>query len=342
MNSGRVSRNPAPPSWLPKRTGRRRVKEPSQKVLTSMQDGLGIRTPDSIGGKVRPGEMNAAISECRPTTEQITGVIESVTFYQDESGSLFWRSKISARGSPMRRISCALAVLLLAGLAQSQQSVSPGSHSINDETRLLPPPHATVSVTGVSISEQLDGPHWWNDHATYHRIYSHGEVPNVAMTSRDGTVAFKTTLRVPNLDRIRVTDAAATNDGGAVATATVVDKMGKPTSFVAQLDNSGTVVRQITTFPFMAEMTCPADDGTVWVFGWDFSENHGQHVPYSILRHYSFTQGLLKVALDWTAIGNSVLFGHQVAGGTAVACTARKAWVITESGVSSSLTTKRR
>jgi hypothetical protein len=56
------------------------VKEPSQKVLKSMQDGLGIRTPDSIGGKVRPGEMNAAISECRPTTEQITGVIESVTF----------------------------------------------------------------------------------------------------------------------------------------------------------------------------------------------------------------------------------------------------------------------
>jgi hypothetical protein len=270
--------------------------------------------------------MNAVISERRPTTEQISGVIERVTFHKDESGSLFSR-RISARGSPMRRISCALAGLLLVGLAQSQQSASPVSHSINVETRLLPPPHATVSVTGVSISEQLDGPHWWNDHATYHSIYSHGEVPNVAMTNRDGAVAFKTTLSAPNLDRIRLTDATATKDGGAVATATVVDKMGKSTSFVAQLDNSGTVIRQITTFPFMAEMTCPADDGTVWVFGWDFSENHGPHVPYAILRHYSFTQGLLKVALDWTAIGNSVLFGHHVAGGTAVACTARKAWV---------------
>jgi hypothetical protein len=328
MNAGCVSRNPAPLSRLPKRTGRRRVKGPSQKVLKSVRDGPGIRTPDSIGGKVSPDHMNAAISGRRRTTEQISGVIERASrFHQDEGGSLFWRSRISARGSPMRRISCALASLLLVGLTQAQQNASPVSHSIIVETRLLSPPHATVSVTGVSISEQLDGPHWWNDHATYHSIYSHGEVPNVAMTSRDGTVAFKTTLRVPNLDRIRVTDAAATNDGGAVATATVVDKMGKPTSFVAQLDNSGTVVRQITTFPFMAEMTCPADDGTVWVFGWDFSENHGPHVPYSILRHYSFTQGLLKVALDWTAIGNSVLFGHQVAGGTAVACTARKAWV---------------
>src|SRR5580698_692598 len=232
-------------------------------------------------------------------------------------------SRISAGGSPMRRISCALVVLLLVGLAQAQQRVAPTPHSTKLETHLLPPSHASVKVA-VSITEQLDGPHWWNDHATYHSIYSHGEVPNVAMTNRDGSVAFKTTLTAPNLDRIRVTDAAATKDGGAVATATVVDKAGTPSSFVALLDNSGRVIRQITTFPFMAEMTCPAGDGTVWVFGWDFSENHGPRIPYSIFRHYSFTQGLLKLAPDWKTIGNRLLFG---VGGTAVACTAQKAWI---------------
>jgi hypothetical protein len=213
------------------------------------------------------------------------------------------------------------------GLAQARQSVAPTPHSTTLETHLLPQPHTSVSIAAVNIGERLDGPHWWNDHATYHSICSHGEVPNVAMTNRDGTVAFKTTLTAPNLDRIRVTDAAATKDGGAVATATVVDKAGMPSSFVALLDNSGRVIQQITTFPFMAEMTCPAEDGTVWVFGWDFSENHGPHIPYSILRHYSFTQGLLKAAPDWKTIGNRVLFGHQVVGGTAVACTAQKAWI---------------
>jgi hypothetical protein len=126
----------------------------------------------------------------------------------------------------------------LGGFGASQQSVAPTSHSINVETRLLPPPHATVTVTGVSLSEQLDGPHWWNDHATYHSVYSHGDVPNVAMVKRDGTIAFKTTLTAPNLDRIRVTDVAATKDGGVVATATVVEKAGTPSSFVALLDNS--------------------------------------------------------------------------------------------------------
>jgi hypothetical protein len=33
--------------------------------------------------------MNAVISERRPTTEQISGVIERVTFHKDGSGSLF-------------------------------------------------------------------------------------------------------------------------------------------------------------------------------------------------------------------------------------------------------------
>jgi hypothetical protein len=229
----------------------------------------------------------------------------------------------------MRRISGGLvAVLFLVGLAQAQQSAASLSPSAKVETHLLPPAHASVTTTVVSISEQLDGPHWWNDHAMYHDIYSHGEVPNVAMLNRDGTIAFKTTLTASNLDRIRVTDAAATVDGGAVATATVVDKAGRPTSFVAQLDNSGKVIGQVTTFPFMSEMTCPAEDGTVWVFGWDFmSDNRGLRFPYAILRHYSFTVGLLKVAPDWKAIGNRVLFGHGVAGGTAVACSAHKAWI---------------
>jgi hypothetical protein len=66
----------------------------------------------------------------------------------------------------MRRISCALVVLLLVGLAQAQQSVAPTQHSAKLETHLLPQPHTSVSITAVNIGEGLDGPHGWNDHAT--------------------------------------------------------------------------------------------------------------------------------------------------------------------------------
>ncbi|MCL2825325.1 MAG: hypothetical protein FWD57_15145 [Polyangiaceae bacterium] len=229
----------------------------------------------------------------------------------------------------MHRIPGSLVVVLFTvGFAHSQQIASSASPSKRFETHLLPPPHASVSIEDPSLPDLVDGPHWWNDHATYHNIYSHGEVPNIVMVNRDGTVAFKSTLTAPNLDRIRVTDAAATVDGGAVATATVVDQTGTPTSFVAQLNSSGKVTRQITTFPLMAEMTCPAEDGTVWVFGWDFlSDNRRRYDSYSMLRHYSFTEGQLSAALDWKTLGNHVLFGHYVSGGTAVACTAHKAWI---------------
>jgi hypothetical protein len=230
----------------------------------------------------------------------------------------------------MRRISGGLvAVLFLLWFVQAQQQIATSlSHSTQLETHLLPQPHASVSTTTVSIGERLDGPHWWNEHATYHNIYSHGDEPNIVMVNRDGAISFKTTLTAPNLNRIRVTDTAATVDGGAVATAAVVDKAGRTTSFVAQLDNSGKVIQQLTTFPFMSEMTCPAEDGTVWIFGWDFmSDNRGLQFPYPILRHYRFTQGLLKVAPAWKAIGNRVLFRHQLVGGTSVACTAHKAWI---------------
>jgi hypothetical protein len=116
--------------------------------------------------------------------------------------------------TPMRRIPGGLvAVPFLLGLAQAQQSAASLSPSTKVETHLLPPPHSSVTTTVVSLSEQFEGPHWWNDHGMYHDIYSHSEVPNVAMLNRDGTIAFKTTLTASNLDRIHVTDAAATVDG---------------------------------------------------------------------------------------------------------------------------------
>src|ERR1039458_6861217 len=40
----------------------------------------------AIRGKMTPNQMNAAIPERRPATEEISGLIERVTFHNDESG----------------------------------------------------------------------------------------------------------------------------------------------------------------------------------------------------------------------------------------------------------------
>ena len=50
----------------------------------------------AIRGKMTPNQMNAAIPERRPATEEISGLIERVTFHNDESG--FCVLRVKARG----------------------------------------------------------------------------------------------------------------------------------------------------------------------------------------------------------------------------------------------------
>jgi exodeoxyribonuclease V alpha subunit len=47
-----------------------------------------------VRGKMAPNQMNAAIPERRPATEEISGVIERVTFHNDESGFCVLRVKV--------------------------------------------------------------------------------------------------------------------------------------------------------------------------------------------------------------------------------------------------------
>jgi len=58
-------------------------------------DHPGIEAFDAIRGKITPNQ-NAAIPERRPATEEISGLIERVTFHNDESG--FCVLRVKARG----------------------------------------------------------------------------------------------------------------------------------------------------------------------------------------------------------------------------------------------------
>jgi hypothetical protein len=64
-------------------------------------DHPGIEAIDAIRGKITPNHMNAAIPERRPATEGISGLIERVTFHNDDSGSCVLRVKI--RGQRERK-----------------------------------------------------------------------------------------------------------------------------------------------------------------------------------------------------------------------------------------------
>jgi thioredoxin-like negative regulator of GroEL len=65
-------------------------------------DHPGIEAIDAIRGKITPNQMNAAIPERRPATEEISGLVESVTFHNDESGFCILRVKARRRKGPHR------------------------------------------------------------------------------------------------------------------------------------------------------------------------------------------------------------------------------------------------
>jgi hypothetical protein len=56
-------------------------------------DRPGIEAIDAIRGKITPHQMNAAIPERRLATEEISGVVERVTFHNDASSFCVLRMK---------------------------------------------------------------------------------------------------------------------------------------------------------------------------------------------------------------------------------------------------------
>jgi hypothetical protein len=79
-------------------------------------DRPGIRAIDAIRGKITPNQMNAAIPDRRTATEQISGVIERVTFHNDDSG--FYNPAVMTGANWSSRSSCFLISLVEAGVAQ--------------------------------------------------------------------------------------------------------------------------------------------------------------------------------------------------------------------------------
>jgi hypothetical protein len=56
-------------------------------------DHPGIEAIDAIRGGITPNQMNAAIPERRPATEEVSGLVERGTFHNDESGFCVLRVK---------------------------------------------------------------------------------------------------------------------------------------------------------------------------------------------------------------------------------------------------------
>jgi hypothetical protein len=160
----------------------------------------------------------------------------------------------------------------------------------------LPAPHYQADFTQV-IANGHHGVSWDKGHLV---SFGLGEMKEpVTVYDKTGKWLFENPLTFENAIRTYAQDAAATSAGTAVVAASSVNGDGASADLIVEVDREG-IHRVIRTSPFYPLKVCATDEGTVWVYGKELSEDRSfePRAHYPMLREYSFDKGELRSALD--------------------------------------------
>jgi len=98
-------------------------------------------------------------------------------------------------------------------------------------------------------------------------------------------------------------DATVTKSGTAIVAAAAMSPDGAMADIIVEMGKGG-IQRAIRTSPFDVLKLCVSDEGTVWAYGREMTDDHRaeRSVHYPMLREYSFDRGELRSALDRATI----------------------------------------
>jgi len=178
-------------------------------------------------------------------------------------------------------------------------------------------PQANIGTT-EQVASRIDIPHYQADfssvisngvHAvSWHKghlvSFSFGEVKEpLVLHDRNGQVLFEASLTFEKAVRTYVQHATVTNSGTAVVAGSVVNSDGATADLIAEVGKDG-IRRVIRTSPFYLFKVCATDQGTVWAYGQELTEDRRlePRTHYPMLREYSFDKGELRSALDRSTV----------------------------------------
>lgn len=191
-----------------------------------------------------------------------------------------------------RLTSLVLTVILAAGLAAwsrlapaSDDTHEPVATGLGEITHRMPLPP-------VRLWEP--GPNWDNGYYIYHEMETTiGGDPSVELYDAEGEKVREARIWFPDSTLVNLERPAVTKDGNIVAIGYNEKSPGTVSGFIARTDLNGKIDSVITTDPYLPQRVCTAKDGTVWVLGQKSPSTEARHEDYSMLRNYSFTQGLV-------------------------------------------------
>jgi hypothetical protein len=164
----------------------------------------------------------------------------------------------------------------------------------------LAAPHQQAEFSPV-IANGVHAVSWDKGHLV---SFSVGEIKEpLLFHDRSGQLLFDDSLEFKGAVRTYVQHAAVTTSGTAVVAASVVNSDGAVADLIAEVGRDG-IRHVIRTSPFYPLKVCATEQGTVWAYGKELSEDRRSELRshYAVLREYSFDKGELRSALDRSTV----------------------------------------
>jgi hypothetical protein len=126
----------------------------------------------------------------------------------------------------------------------------------------------------------------------------HSKKP-LAVYDRTGKWLFENSLALPDAVKVVKLDATVTNSGVAIVATSAVNADGAVADMLVQVTKDG-IGKIIRTNPFYPIKVCAMNDGTVWAWGTEMTNDRSAEPRpnYPMLREYSFEKGQMRTDLD--------------------------------------------
>src|SRR5215469_15671557 len=181
----------------------------------------------------------------------------------------------------------------------------PGTSSGSTQDRHLPQSQHAEQFLGLASPRHTaefiaHENHSFSWDKNYLVVFGTGKVKQpITLYDKTGKWLFESWLTVDGAARIFIQDASPTSKGTVAVAASSEDKDGASVDMIVEVGKGG-IGRVIRTSPFYSLRLCATDEGTVWAYGVELTDDRraerGLHYP--MLREYSFEKGELRSALD--------------------------------------------
>jgi hypothetical protein len=188
-------------------------------------------------------------------------------------------------------------ILVVAALSAQLLSQSLGNRAQTAESPItLASPHYQADFTPV-ISNGYHAVSWGKGYLV---SFGMSEIKEpITLYDKAGNWLFATFPSFEGASHIYGQDARPTKSGTVILAASASNGDGAVADMIAEVGKEG-ILRIIRTTHFYVEKICTTDDGSVWAYGHELTEDRRQEprTHFPLLREYSFEKGQLRATLD--------------------------------------------